>query len=89
MNMRFHFPEEILLPGALAPTVCYIDSFPIVKIQIKRFYPCRTSPPLMLVVVNIATSVKSMMSQTFDTPLCSNVRMTVKRTVRASFLRGQ
>ena len=24
---------------------CYIDSFSIVKFQIKRFYPCRTSPP--------------------------------------------
>ena len=34
---------------------CYIDSFSIVKIQIKRFYPCRTSPPPIFGCKNVTT----------------------------------
>ena len=37
-------------------------------------------------MANIATSVTRMTSQTFDNPLCSNVQMTLKRTVRAFLL---
>ena len=42
--MRFHFPEEILLPEALAFTYmkhlfCCIDSFSNVKIQTKKILP--------------------------------------------------
>ena len=32
---------------------CYIDSFPIVQIKIKRIYPRRTLPPVILVICSV------------------------------------
>ena len=57
---------------------CYMDSFPIVKIQIKRF--TRDKHHFHFFVGKYCNVDQTHdMSQTFDAPLCSNSQMMLKR----------